>query len=52
LMGTSGYHHGEQLLPVRRADGAVGHLSCSTFVLTRTPYDPSAPIPGGVPRRP
>jgi CubicO group peptidase (beta-lactamase class C family) len=52
LMGTSGYHHGEQLLAVRRADGGVGHLSCSTFVLTRTPYDPSTPIPGGVPRRP
>ncbi len=51
LVGTSGYHHGEHLTPVRREDGSVSHLRCSTFVLTRTPYDPSAPIPGGVPRR-
>jgi D-alanyl-D-alanine carboxypeptidase len=34
---------------VRRADGMISHLVCSTFVLTRTPYDPSAPIPGGAP---
>jgi CubicO group peptidase (beta-lactamase class C family) len=51
LVGESGYHHGEELVPVRGEDGSVGHLTCSTFVLTRTPYDPSAPIPGGVPRR-
>jgi CubicO group peptidase (beta-lactamase class C family) len=51
LVGESGYHHGERLVPVRGADGSVGHLTCSTFVLTRTPYDASAPIPGGVPRR-
>jgi len=51
LVGSSGYHHGEPLLPVRRQDGSVSHLSCSTFVLTRTPYDPCVPIPGGAPRR-
>jgi CubicO group peptidase (beta-lactamase class C family) len=50
LVGESGYHHGEQLTLVRGQDGTAGHLTCSTFVLTRTPYDPSAPIPGGVPR--
>jgi hypothetical protein len=27
----------------------VSHLECATFVYTRTPYDPQAPIPGGVP---
>jgi D-alanyl-D-alanine carboxypeptidase len=34
----------------RRADGTVSHLEVVTFVLTRTPYDPDAPIPGGVPK--
>ncbi|MGI9156260.1 MAG: serine hydrolase domain-containing protein [Marmoricola sp.] len=32
---------------VRRADGSVSHLECETYVFTRTPYDPAAPIPGG-----
>jgi len=50
LVGTSGYHHGEPLEAVRRADGSISHLVTSTFVLTRTPYDPEAPIPGGPPR--
>ena len=27
------------------------HLECATFVYTRTPYDPAAPIPGGHPTR-
>ena len=52
FVGTSGYHHGEPLEVVRRDDGSVGHLLVSTFVLTRTPYDPSAPIPGGPPTAP
>ena len=30
-------------------DGSVHHLECATFVYTRTPYDPGAPIPGGPP---
>jgi CubicO group peptidase (beta-lactamase class C family) len=47
--GTAGYHHGETLRVVRREDGQVGHLACATFVYTRVPYDPSAPIPGGAP---
>ncbi|WGY04630.1 serine hydrolase domain-containing protein [Nocardioides sp. QY071] len=45
--GTSGYLAGELLRPHRRADGAIGHIECATFIWTRTPYDPQAPIPGG-----
>jgi hypothetical protein len=26
----------------------VSHLDLGTFVFTRQPYDPAAPIPGGV----
>jgi CubicO group peptidase (beta-lactamase class C family) len=51
FVGTSGYHHGETLRVVRNEDGSVNHLVCATFVYTRTPYDPAAPIPGGPPRR-
>ncbi|MGY2874831.1 CubicO group peptidase (beta-lactamase class C family) [Marmoricola sp. URHA0025 HA25] len=46
IVGTAGYHHGETLHVVRRRDGSVGHLECATFVYTRIPYDPAAPIPG------
>ncbi len=49
LVGVAGYHHGEPLEVVRGPDGRVSHLVASTFVLTRTPYDPDAPIPGGAP---
>jgi CubicO group peptidase (beta-lactamase class C family) len=49
LVGVAGYHRGETLHVVRRPDGSVGHLECATFVYTRTPYDPDAPIPGGPP---
>jgi CubicO group peptidase (beta-lactamase class C family) len=49
IIGVSGYHHGEHLHVVRRPDGTVGHLECATFVYTRVPYDPDAPIPGGHP---
>lgn len=49
VVGRSGYHAGEELHVVRRPDGTVGHLEVATFVYTRTPYDPDAPIPGGVP---
>jgi hypothetical protein len=52
FVGTGGYHHGEPLEVVRRPDGGISHLVCSTFVFTRTPYDPDAPIPGGPPTRP
>jgi CubicO group peptidase (beta-lactamase class C family) len=49
LVGASGYHAGEELRVVRNADGSVSHLNISTFIYTRTPYDPAAPIPGGSP---
>ncbi len=47
-IGTAGYWRGERLRVVRGADGSVSHLDLATFVFTRRPYDPSAPIPGGV----
>jgi CubicO group peptidase (beta-lactamase class C family) len=40
--GLDGYYAGEVL---RIADD---HLDLGTFVFTRTPYDPDAPVPGGV----
>jgi len=46
LVGVSGYHAGEELKVVRKADGSVNHLDIATFIHTRTPYDPAAPIPG------
>ncbi len=46
--GLDGYYAGETLRVVRRADGSVSHLDVVTFVFTRTPYDPDAPVPGGV----
>lgn len=49
VVGVAGYHHGETLQVHRRDDGSVGWLECATFVYTRTPYDPEAPIPGGHP---
>lgn len=49
FVGTSGYHHGETLRVVRDPEGTVNHLEVATFVFTRTPYDPRAPIPGGPP---
>ncbi|GLW06881.1 serine hydrolase [Microtetraspora sp. NBRC 13810] len=45
-LGLDGYYAGERLRVVRR-DGAVS-LDLNTFVFTREPYDPAAPIPGGV----
>ena len=46
--GLDGYYAGETLRVVRRPDGMPSHLDLNTFVLTRTPYDPDAPVPGGV----
>jgi CubicO group peptidase (beta-lactamase class C family) len=48
FVGTSGYHHGETLHVVHNEDGSINHLECATFIYTRTPYDPQAPIPGGI----
>jgi len=38
IIGTSGYHAGEQLHVVRDDDGMVDHLVCATFVYTKRPY--------------
>uniref|UniRef100_A0AAU2JQU8 Beta-lactamase family protein n=1 Tax=Streptomyces sp. NBC_00049 TaxID=2903617 RepID=A0AAU2JQU8_9ACTN len=46
--GLSGYYAGETLRAVRREDGTVSHLDLASFVFTREPYDPQAPVPGGV----
>ena len=46
--GSDGYYAGETLRVVRRAGGEVSHLDVASFVLTRTPYDPLADVPGGV----
>ncbi|WP_405149248.1 beta-lactamase family protein [Sphaerisporangium sp. NBC_01403] len=47
-LGLDGYYAGETLRLVRRPDGSPGHLDLNTFVFTREPYDPAAPVPGGV----
>jgi hypothetical protein len=44
-VGLDGYFAGE---PLRIAED---HLDLGTFVFTRTPYDPEAPVPGGVDER-
>jgi hypothetical protein len=50
-IGESGYFDGERLVLHRRADGSISYLDVASFVFTRTPYDPSADIPGGVDQR-
>lgn len=47
-VGLDGYFAGETLRPVHDEDGALSHLDIGSFVFTREPYDPQAPIPGGV----
>ena len=44
-LGLDGYYAGESLTV------AEDHLDVGTFVFTRTPYDPAAPVPGGVDER-
>jgi CubicO group peptidase (beta-lactamase class C family) len=46
--GLDGYYAGETLRAVRDGDGAVSHLDLGSFVFTRAPYGPAAPVPGGV----
>jgi len=48
-IGLDGYYAGETL-SVRPGGGADDdtYLDIATFVFTRRPYDPAAPIPGGV----
>jgi len=40
--GLDGYYAGETLKRHKT------HLDLATFIFTRTPYDPTAPVPGGV----
>ena len=49
LRGDDGYFAGEELLVRRRGDGSVSHLDVATFLYSRAPYDPSTPVPGGLP---
>jgi CubicO group peptidase (beta-lactamase class C family) len=46
--GIDGYQAGEPLVPVIAQDGTVTALNIGSFIYTRTPYDPAAPVPGGV----
>lgn len=47
-LGLDAYYAGETLRVERTPDGVPQHLNLATFIFTRTPYDPAAPIPGGV----
>lgn len=47
-VGLDGYYAGERLRIVRDADGVARQLDLASFCLTRTPYDPTAEVPGGV----
>lgn len=47
-IGLDGYYAGEKLQVGRADDGSPQFLNLATFIFTRTPYDPAAPIPGGV----
>jgi hypothetical protein len=47
-VGLDGYWLGERLRVVRATDGTVSHLDLGHFVFARQPYDPDAPIPGGL----
>ncbi|MEU6264816.1 serine hydrolase domain-containing protein [Saccharopolyspora shandongensis] len=46
--GLDGYYSGEILRVGRNGDGVPTHLDLNTFIFTRTPYAPDAPVPGGV----
>lgn len=46
--GVDGYMAGEPLTTVAGPDGEVTALDVGSFIYTRTPYDPAAPVPGGV----
>lgn len=46
--GLDGYYAGEILRVGRDESGVPTHLDLNTFIFTRTPYDPDAPVPGGV----
>jgi CubicO group peptidase (beta-lactamase class C family) len=46
--GLDGYYAGETLRVARDPDGTPNHLDLATFIFARSPYDPGAPIPGGL----
>ena len=46
--GVDDYYAGEPLVPLRGPDGSVRALDLASHIYTRTPYDPQAPVPGGV----
>jgi hypothetical protein len=46
--GLDGYMAGEPPTPVPGPDGNVIALEIASFIYTRTPYDPAAPVPGAV----
>jgi CubicO group peptidase (beta-lactamase class C family) len=46
--GVDGYMAGEPLTVVTGPGGEVTALDVGSFIYTRTPYDPGAPVPGGV----
>ena len=47
-LGLDAYFAGERLRVMRDDHGTVTHLDVASFVLTRAPYDPAGPVPGGV----
>jgi CubicO group peptidase (beta-lactamase class C family) len=47
-VGRTGYFAGEPLRPVLDGEGRLISLNLGSFALTRTAYDPAAPVPGGV----
>jgi CubicO group peptidase (beta-lactamase class C family) len=46
--GLDDYYEGERLAPVTGPDGRIIALDLASHTYTRTPYDPAAPVPGGV----
>jgi len=46
--GVDDYQAGEPLVPLIGRDGSVHALDIGSFIYARTPYDPAAPVPGGV----
>ena len=46
--GLDGYYSGETLTVVRDGADRVSHLDLGSLRFSRTPYDPSADIPGGI----
>jgi CubicO group peptidase (beta-lactamase class C family) len=46
--GCDGYFRGETLRVVGEHGGGATHLDLASFILTRSPYEPEEPVPGGV----